>query len=343
MTTHPQDDVTAAERWFSTHGLPWFVDEEQRRVSRRLAPRRLARVLALCAVPALAVGIGAGWWRSSPSAGLAFAATVLGLAVGVYAATALQLAEIAVWAGRRTVGQLGLLVPLVTRALPLLLIFIVFFFINTEVWQVASSLPPGVLWLSVLLFAALAVLFLIARLPEEVDRVVEEVDDGGLVAATRRTPLADCAARLAEGAGPGSPLLDVPLSRLERVNLLLVLLVVQAGQVLFLSLSVFGFFMLFGAVAIRPEIIESWLGTHLHRLGVLPSERAAAPGLDLPGRVLRPLLQRLRGHGPHLPRPVLHPDHGRAHPCGRGPRGVCRAATPDRRLTDDYCLEPPRW
>lgn len=261
MTTHPQDDVTAAERWFSTHGLPWFVDEEQRRVSRRLAPRRLARVLALCAVPALAVGIGAGWWRSSPSAGLAVAATVLGLAVGVYAATALQLAEIAVWAGRRTVGQLGLLVPLVTRALPLLLIFIVFFFINTEVWQVASSLPPGVLWLSVLLFAALAVLFLIARLPEEVDRVVEEVDDGGLVAATRRTPLADCAARLAEGAGPGSPLLDVPLSRLERVNLLLVLLVVQAGQVLFLSLSVFGFFMLFGAVAIRPEIIESWLGT----------------------------------------------------------------------------------
>ena len=258
--SEPHDDVAAAERWFATHGLPWFVAEEQDRVARRLARARLTRVVGLCALPALVLGVGAGWLRSSPSFAVAVAATVLGLLVAVYAATALQLAEIAVWAGRRTLAQLGLLVPLVTRALPLLLIFIVFFFINTEVWQVASSLPVGVLWLSVLLFAALATLFLIARLPEEVDRVVEEVDDDGLVEATRKTPLADCAVRLAAGAGPGSPLLDVPLTRLERVNLLLVLLVVQAGQVLFLALAVFGFFLLFGAVAIRPEIVESWLG-----------------------------------------------------------------------------------
>ena len=52
-----------------------------------------------------------------------------------------------------------------------------------------------------------------------------------------------------------------PWTRLERANLVLVLLVVQAGQVLILALSVFGFFLLFGAVAIRPEIVESWIGT----------------------------------------------------------------------------------
>ena len=255
------DDVTAAEQWFLLHGLPWFVDAEQQRVARRLAPRRLARVLGLCALPAAGVGIATGWLKESPSFGLAVAATLTGLLALLYAATALQLAEIAAWAGKRTLRQLGLLVPLATRALPLLLIFTVFFFINTEVWQVASSLPAGVLWLAVLLFAGVATLFLIARLPEEVDRVVAEVDDDGLVEATSHTPLADCAARLAQGRSAGNPLLDVPLNRLERANLVLVLLVVQAGQVLLLAVSVFAFFMLFGAVAIRPEIVESWIGT----------------------------------------------------------------------------------
>ena len=33
--------------------------------------------------------------------------------------------------------------PLVTRALPLLLLFVTFLFINTEVWMVASSLDAG--------------------------------------------------------------------------------------------------------------------------------------------------------------------------------------------------------
>jgi hypothetical protein len=254
------DDVTVAERWFLRHGLPWFVDAEQERVARRLAPSRLARVLGLCALPAVAVGIATAWLKGSPSFGLAVAATITGILALLYAATALQLAEIGAWAGKRTLRQLGLLVPLATRALPLLLIFTVFFFINTEVWQVASSMPAGVLWLAVLLFAALAALFLIARLPEEVDRVVEEVDDDGVIAATRHTPLAESAARLARGPSAGNPLLDVPLTRLERANLVLVLLVVQAGQVLLLAISVFAFFMLFGSVAIRPEIVESWLG-----------------------------------------------------------------------------------
>ena len=43
----------------------------------------------------------------------------------------------------------------------------------------------------------------------------------------------------------------------ERRNLVLVLLVIQAVQVLLLSLAVFGFFIVFGAVAIRRPVIES--------------------------------------------------------------------------------------
>ena len=61
-----------------------------------------------------------------------------------YALTTLRAGSIARWAGKRTLGSLGLLFPLVTRALPLLLLFITFLFINTEVWMVAASLDGGV-------------------------------------------------------------------------------------------------------------------------------------------------------------------------------------------------------
>ncbi len=44
------------------------------------------------------------------------------------------------------------------------------------------------------------------------------------------------------------------------VNLVLVLVIAQAVQVLLLALAVFAFFMLFGAVAIEDAVIESWTG-----------------------------------------------------------------------------------
>ena len=45
------------------------------------------------------------------------------------------------WAGRSAASRL--LLPLVTRALPLLMLFITFLFINAEVWQVASSMTAA--------------------------------------------------------------------------------------------------------------------------------------------------------------------------------------------------------
>ena len=52
--------------------------------------------------------------------------------------------------------SLRLLFPMVTRALPLLLLFMTFLFINAEVWQVSATLDGGVLWLIVLLFSVIA-------------------------------------------------------------------------------------------------------------------------------------------------------------------------------------------
>ncbi len=103
---------------------------------------------------------------------------------------------IAGWAINRTFRSLGMLFPLVTRALPLLLLFITFLFINTEVWMVADSLSQGVLALAMMFFAAMAVGFLLVRLPEEMDRVDDDTDTGRLVERTRGTPVEGCSAEV---------------------------------------------------------------------------------------------------------------------------------------------------
>ena len=85
---------------------------------------------------------------------------------------------------------------MVTRALPLLLLFITFLFINAEVWQVAADLDGAVLWLTVLLFAAIAVGFLLVRLPEEVDRVDDVIDVDLVRRGHRGTPIEQPVAEL---------------------------------------------------------------------------------------------------------------------------------------------------
>ena len=172
----------------------------------------------------------------------------------VAAAEVLDLGPIARWALRRTFAELGSLFSLVTRALPMLLLFMTFLFINTEVWQVSSALSPPVLWLAVAFFGALAVGFLLVRLPEEVAAVNDELDPAVVRRALRRH-------------APGRPTTtrsaDVqaePLTRRQRINLLLVLLVSQIAQVLLLAVSVWLFFLMFGRVAISDAVIKTWIG-----------------------------------------------------------------------------------
>ena len=185
-------------------------------------------------------------------------ASILGV---IAAIEILDVGPIARWAVGRTFQELGSLFPLVTRALPMLLLFTTFLFINTEVWQVASSLSRPVLWLAVAFFGALAVGFLLGRLPEEVAAVNDDMARDVVSRALPGTPLADLEGELHD-------VQPEPLTRRQRVNLLLVLRITQISQVLLLATAVWMFFLLFGRVAISDEVITSWVG-----------ERAPAPPL----------------------------------------------------------------
>jgi len=260
-TAHSAQAVKATELWLDAHGLPWVVDAQGAAVRNRLSRGHLLRVGALALVVAIAVGIAVGWWRGT-AAGIAWGETAFGLLVALWALRSLYGAAVASWAARRTLRSLGLLFPLASRALPLLLLFITFLFINTEVWQVTSSLTGGVLWQAVLVFAVIGVGFLLARLPEELEEYDAELTAERVVAACQGTPVEAAAAEL--------EITDDMLDRhsdvvgLERGNLVLVLLIAQAIQVLLLSVAVWVFFLVFGSVAIQDDVIESWVGEAPH-------------------------------------------------------------------------------
>lgn len=230
----------------------WAVANLARRKRALERPRRVGvvEVVVFLLGPAVAVTV----LRRDPDLVLAVLLadlTVLGV---VAAAEVLDVAPIARWALARTFQEFSSLFRLVTRALPMLLLFTTFLFINTEVWQVASSLSTPVLWLAVAFFGLLAIGFLVARLPEEVAAVNDDIDPDVVRRAVAGTPLAGCLDEL-----PGD-LQAQPLARRQRINLLLVLLVTQMSQVLLLALSVWVFFLTFGRVAIEPDVINSWVG-----------------------------------------------------------------------------------
>jgi hypothetical protein len=259
----------AAEAWFVGHGLPWFIDSEDARIARLLTVGRLLPVLVgivvlSALIGALAFGAELGVTDSSAASatgtGLVAGLWTAGALAALYALTAFRAWGIVTWAARRALSDLGLVVPLVTRAMPLLLLFTTFLFINTEVWQVASGLERSLLWATVLLFSAVGVSFLLGQLPEEVRKVIAQVRHGGLADACRETPFEDAAREL------GDSIDDVSLSSRQRANLLLVLLIAQAVQVLLLAVAVFGFFLVFGILAIDEDIIKSWTESLPHEL-----------------------------------------------------------------------------
>ena len=252
-----------AEQWFLRHGLPYFVESERLAVKRGLSRARLLPVGGAALLLGLAAGVALGLLVRL-SVGLLGGLLAAGVVLALYAGTTLRLRVIARWAVGRTLRSVGMMFPLVTRALPLLLLFVTFLFINTEVWMVANSLDPGVLALAVLLFAAMAVAFLLVRLPEEMDRVDDDTDPGRLAARCQGTPLEASAAEVFDDRDEDELAGIVEVGGLQKWNLVLVLLVSQFVQVLLLSVAVLLFFLVFGNVIMQPEVVQTWLGKDVY-------------------------------------------------------------------------------
>jgi len=140
------------------------------------------------------------------------------------------------WAGARLVTQLAASIPLVARAVPLLMLFAVVLFLTTEMWQVFAEIDDASLAAIAGLLVAIGSLFVIGRLPREVTSLAEQV-----------------------GGGPS-------FRRAQRLNVAMVLFVSQALQVLVVAFAVGAFFVVFGLLAIDDGVLRAWLGHPGHEL-----------------------------------------------------------------------------
>ena len=183
-------------------------------------------------LPALLPLIFGGQVRSAAvtAAGNALLLGVLYLVIGYGLLSTVR------WGAVRLLSQLALSVATLARAVPLLLLFALVLFMTAEMWQVASTVTPGVLFVTGALLVGFGTLFLIAELPSEVRSLEREHSAGA------------------------------PLSRRQRLNVGLLMFTSHALQVLVVSVAMGGFFVLFGSIAIRPEVLQSWIGANGHEL-----------------------------------------------------------------------------
>ena len=253
----PTDVVEATDLWFRRHGLTYFVPEEREQVRTALRLRRTVPLILVVGLAAAGAGAVLAWATGQFSAAPA-ALVSLGLVAALaYGMTALRAGPIVSWALHRAFGSLRTLLPMTTRALPLLLLAITFLFINTEVWQVASHLTVSRLWLVVLLFVVVGLGFLLVRLPEEVDRSDDAVDDQVLLRSCAGTPLEGPCREMVDDP-TADPATYAEVTGFERWNLILVLVIVQSVQVLLLTVTVFAFLMVFGGLIMTDPVLDAW-------------------------------------------------------------------------------------
>ncbi|KKE99517.1 hypothetical protein [Mycolicibacterium obuense] len=175
--------------------------------------------------------------------------------------TYIGLGSIALWAFRFAWEQVGALGTLLSRALPLLMLTVVVYFTG-ELWQLSARVTRERLWQTIGFLAAVGLAFMVATIRDEVSALrqdrTRQSDPGALLA---ETPLA----RLA----PGTP---TPLSWPERVNVVAVMVVAQAIQVVLFTAGLFLFFIALGFVAVPPDVLVLWSGEQSCPVGVPPCD-----------------------------------------------------------------------
>ena len=169
--------------------------------------------------------------------------------------------SIALWAFRFAWVQLGALGTLMSRALPLLMITVVVYF-TCELWQLAARLTRQRLWQTIGFLAVVALLFVVTTIRDEVRALREDragQDDPAKLLES--TPLAT---------ESGHQSMRTPLSLAEQVNVVAVMVVSQAIQVVFFTAGLFAFFLALGIVAVPNDVAILWSSEETCQVGEPP-------------------------------------------------------------------------
>jgi len=220
------------------------------------AGRRSAALLVMAIFVVVMPVTVDGW------SGAALAEAPLFLAVSLLAIwlTYLGFGSIALWAFRFAWTQLGALGTLMSRALPLLMLTVVVYFTG-ELWQLSARTTRERLWQTIGFLALVAIAFMVTTIRDEVRALREDRADGmdraGMLAGT---PLA----------AAGAPQERTPLSFAEQVNIVAVMVVAQAIQVVLFTAGLFAFFLALGVIAIPDDVTVLWSSQETCEVGEPP-------------------------------------------------------------------------
>jgi len=199
----------------------------------------------------------------------------------IYTWSAFGIGALLRWAARQSRQQITSLVSLVARALPLLLLFTTFLFINAEVWELAGTnqgIPYAML---ILTFFLLGVTFAVSRIPPLVRNLNRFETWDEVSCAAEGSP--------ADGLDPetDAPLAEstTQLSRAQRLNIGLVVLFGQALQITLVTVALTTFFTLFGFLSISEATAQGW--TRLDDVNVLFEVESSRRSLQITEPLLR--------------------------------------------------------
>ncbi len=211
----------------------------------------------------------------------ALTSVVVGLAVlaGIYLGTSYGVVPLTRWASGRAAAQVTVIGSLLVRALPLLLLFTTFLFINAEVWQVAGALDGVPYWATLGIFVALGGVFVLSRVPTTMRDLAAFSTWDEVADALRDTPAADIALP-----GAGAPP-TVRFRARQKLNIALLMIFSPALQITAVALLLTAFFVLFGFLAIPLETTAGW--TALDGVDVLATAHVSGRELVVTEPLLR--------------------------------------------------------
>jgi hypothetical protein len=209
----------------------------------RIESRRTRSGIALSAIIVAAVA-GVVQGGASHLVGMVIAVAV------VAAATVTGVGAVLGWAVRLTMTQIAAMGALFVGALPVMLLTVVVFF-NTYVWIMAATISQTRIWLALAILLAVTFTFLLSASTSRIRPMVARADvDHGVDHDLSGTPFA---------ATP-DPSVHEPLTRAERLNLVVVLATAQIAHLLMVAICTAGIYFILGLVVLSPELLAKWTG-----------------------------------------------------------------------------------
>ena len=175
------------------------------------------------------------------------------LLVGAYVMTSWGLLPMVRWSVGQLWRQVGQMMTLLAKSLPILLVFSAFIFLNAEMWQVANDFTLPFFGMVAVLLVAVGALFVIIsvrRLAVDMARFSSWADVRSRCADTPVAQLVPAE----DAPPPDSP----PLGRRARFNVSLLLFVAQSIQIALVAVIVTCFYVLFGVFTVRESTLLQW-------------------------------------------------------------------------------------